>query len=66
MDHWKSERVGYQNGIRDFWIFSQSEGQKLRSVQPLFCPETGFSSDVDHQNSVTSKLLSGQGRMSNQ
>jgi hypothetical protein len=65
MDYRKYERVAYQIGIRYFWIFGQSETQKLRSVQPLFCPEIEFSSDVDHQNSVTSKLLSGQSHMSN-
>jgi hypothetical protein len=36
-----------------------------RSVVLLFCPETEFSSDVDRQNSVTSKLFSGQSSMSN-
>jgi hypothetical protein len=48
MDHWDAERVSYQNGIRDFWDFCQTETQMLRSVQPLFCPETEFSSEVDH------------------
>jgi hypothetical protein len=46
-DHQKDERVTYQNGIHDIWSFSQLEAQKLRSVQPLFCPETEFSSNVD-------------------
>jgi hypothetical protein len=32
---------------------------------PLFCPGAKFSSDVDRQNSVTSKAFSGQSRMSN-
>jgi hypothetical protein len=32
---------------------------------PLFCPKTEFGSDIDHQKSVTSKLLSGHGHMSN-
>jgi hypothetical protein len=55
MDHRKGERVGYQNGIQDFQRFSQSDTQKFSSVQPLFYPETEFSSEVDLQNSVTSK-----------
>jgi hypothetical protein len=38
--------------------------KKVGSVQVLFCPETEFSSEVDLQNSVTSKPLSGQGHMS--
>jgi hypothetical protein len=49
MDRQKSEGVAYHFGIRDFWSFSQSETQKLRSVVPLFCPETEFSSDVDYK-----------------
>jgi hypothetical protein len=53
MDHRKAERVSYHNGIRDFWSFSQSETQKLGSVQPQFCPEIEISSDL--RNSVTSK-----------
>jgi hypothetical protein len=65
MDHQKAERVDYQNGIRDFRSFSQSETQMLRSVQPLFCPEIEFSSDFARQNSITSKPLSGQSSMSN-
>jgi hypothetical protein len=64
MDHQKAERVGYRNGIRSFQSFSQSEAQKLRSILPLFCPETEFSSDVGHENSVTSKPLSEQSRIS--
>jgi hypothetical protein len=40
MDHRKAERVGYHNGIRDFWSFGQSEAQNLGSIQPLFYPET--------------------------
>jgi hypothetical protein len=39
MDHRKYERLIYQNGIQDFQSFSQSETQKLSSIQPLFCPE---------------------------
>jgi hypothetical protein len=39
IDHRKAERVTYQNGIRDFWSFGQSETQKWSSSQPLFCPE---------------------------
>jgi hypothetical protein len=65
VDHQKAERVTYQNGIHDFQSFGQSETQMLRSVQPLFYPETEFSSDVDRQNSVTSKPISGQSCMSN-
>jgi hypothetical protein len=33
MDHRKSERVAYHNGIWDFQSFGQSETQKLGSVQ---------------------------------
>jgi hypothetical protein len=66
MNQWKSERVSYQNGIRDFRSFDQSETQKLRSVQPLFCLKTELSSDVDRHNSVTSRTLSGQSHMSNE
>jgi hypothetical protein len=47
MDRQKAERVGNRNGIQDFQSFGQSETQKLCSVQPLFCPEIGFSSEVD-------------------
>jgi hypothetical protein len=47
MDHQKSERVSYRNGIQSFQIFGQSEIQNLSSVQLLFCPETEFSSEVD-------------------
>jgi hypothetical protein len=65
MDHRKAERVAYLYGIQDFQSCGQSEAQKLCSVQPLFCPEIEFSSEVDLQNSVISKPLSGQGRMSN-
>jgi len=65
MDRRKAERVTYRNGIRDFRSFGQSETQKLSFVQPLFCPETEFSSEVNLQNSVTSKPLSGQSRVSN-
>jgi hypothetical protein len=38
---------------------------EIEDLSPLFCPETEFSSDVDHQNSITSKLFSGQSHMSN-
>jgi hypothetical protein len=51
--------VSYHNGIRDFQSFGKSETQKLSSVQPLFCPETEISSEVDIQNSVTSKPFGG-------
>jgi hypothetical protein len=47
MDHRKSETVFYRNGIPDFGSFGQSETQKLSFVQPLFCPETKFSGEVD-------------------
>jgi hypothetical protein len=59
MDHQKYERVAYRNGIRDFYSFSQSETQKFSSILPLFYPETEFSSEVNLQNSVTSKLFVG-------
>jgi hypothetical protein len=65
IDHRKAERVTYRNGIRDFENFGHSENQKLSSVQPLFYVKPEFSSDVDSQNSVTSKPLSGQKCMSN-
>jgi hypothetical protein len=52
MNHQKSERATYRNGIRDFWSFGQSETQKLICVPPLFCPETEFSSEVDLQNKM--------------
>jgi hypothetical protein len=65
MDHWKAERVNYRNGIRDFRGLGQSKTQKLSSVQLLFCPETEFSSEVSLQNSVTFKLFSRHGRMTN-
>jgi hypothetical protein len=32
---------------------------------PLICPGAEFSSDVDHQNSVSSEPFSGHSRMSN-
>jgi hypothetical protein len=44
MDHRKSERISYRDGIQDVWSFGQSETQKLSSVQPLFYLETRFSS----------------------
>jgi hypothetical protein len=65
MDRRKAERVSYHNGIQRFWSFSQSETQKLSSVQPWFRPETEFSSEVNLQNSVTSKPLSRQSHVSN-
>jgi hypothetical protein len=65
MDHQKSERVSYRNGIRDFQSFVLSKTQKFSSVQPMFYPETKFSSKVNLQNSITPKPLSGQGYMSN-
>jgi hypothetical protein len=65
MDHQKFERVVYWNGIRDFRRFGKSEIGNWRSVLPLFCPGAESSSDVDNQNSITFKSLSGQNRMSN-
>jgi hypothetical protein len=65
MDHWKLGRISYQNSLQDFRSFGPSETQMWRSVWPLFCPETEFSSDVDRQKSVTSKLLLGSGWISN-
>jgi hypothetical protein len=47
MEHRKAERVSYHNGIQDFHSFGQSNTQKLSSVQPLFCPATEISSEVD-------------------
>jgi hypothetical protein len=47
LDHQKAERVTYQFYIWDFRSFSQSETQKLRSILPLSCPESEFSSGVD-------------------
>jgi hypothetical protein len=58
-DHQKSERVSCRNGIPSFRSFGQSEAQKFSIVQPLFCPETEFKSEVDLQNSVTSKPFVG-------
>jgi hypothetical protein len=57
MNHRKDERVVYHNGIQDFWGFGQSESQKFSPIQPLFYPETEFSSEVDNQNSITSRPL---------
>jgi hypothetical protein len=65
MDHQKAERIGYRNGIWSFQSFSQSKAQKLNSDQLPFYPETKFSSDVDRQNSITSKPLSKQSCMGN-
>jgi hypothetical protein len=48
MDHRKVERAAYHNGIRSFQSFGQSETQKFGFVRSLFCPETEFSSEVDH------------------
>jgi hypothetical protein len=39
MDHQKAERVTYQNSIRDFRSFSQTETQKLSSSKLLFGSE---------------------------
>jgi hypothetical protein len=52
-DQRKAERVAYRNNIQDFQSFDQSETQKLSSVQ------LPFSSEVDLQNSVTSKPCVG-------
>jgi hypothetical protein len=59
MDHHKPERVAYHNDIQDFQSFSQSKTQKLSSIQRQFCPKTEISSEVDLQNSVTSKPFGG-------
>jgi hypothetical protein len=59
MDHRKAERVAYHNSSLKFWSFGQSEAQKFSFVQPLFCPETEFSSEVNHQTFVTSKPFVG-------
>jgi hypothetical protein len=59
MYHRKAAKVGYRNGIRDIWSFGQPETQKLSSVQSQFYPETEISSEVDLQNSVSSKPLVG-------
>jgi hypothetical protein len=59
MDHQNSEKVTYQNGIRDFQSFGLSE------TSAAVLSRTEFSSDIDHQNSITSKPLRGQGHMSN-
>jgi hypothetical protein len=65
MDHRKSERVGYRNGIRSFRGFGQSKAQRLNPDQLRFCPQAKNSSDVGCQNSVTPKPLSKWSRMSN-
>jgi hypothetical protein len=59
MDHRKSERVGYCNGIQSFQSFGQSEAQRLNPDQLRFCPETKISSIIGHQNSVTPNLENG-------
>jgi hypothetical protein len=59
MDHWKAEKVGYRNGIRDVRSFGQPETQKMSFVQLQFCLETEISSEVDLQNFVSSKPLVG-------
>jgi hypothetical protein len=65
MDHQKAERVAHWNSIWDIWSFDESEAGNWRSVLPLFYPETEFSSNIDYQNSVTSKPFGGQGHKSN-
>jgi hypothetical protein len=65
MEHWRDKRFGYHNGIRIFWSFGQSKAQKLNSDLLLFCLEMKFSSDIDRQNSVTSKLIIEWSHMSN-
>jgi hypothetical protein len=59
MNHQKSERVSYHDGIWYFRSFGQSETRKLSSVQLLFCPETEISNKVGLRNSVTSKPFGG-------
>jgi hypothetical protein len=65
MDHLKAERVIYQNGIRDFWSFGQSETPKVELESAAVLSRMEFSSDVKTQNSVTPNPLSGQRHMSN-
>jgi hypothetical protein len=65
MHHRKAERVVFRNGIQNFRSFGQSETGNGGSVMPLFCPDAEFSSDVNRQNSVTSKPASGQSHMGN-
>jgi hypothetical protein len=57
-------RAAYHNGVRDFQSFSQSEDQKLSSVQPLLS-RTKLNSEADLQNPITPKPFSGQSHMSN-
>jgi hypothetical protein len=65
MDHRKTDRVGYRNGIQSFQSFSQSEAQRLNPDQLRFCLEAKISSDIGHQNSITAKPLSERSHMSN-
>jgi hypothetical protein len=59
MDHRKAETIAYRNRIHSFQSFGQLEAQKFSFIQPLFHPETEFISEVDVQNSVTSKPFVG-------
>jgi hypothetical protein len=65
MDHRKAETIAYRNRIHSFQSFGQLEAQKFSFIQPLFHPETEFISEVDVQNSVTSKPFVGWGWISN-
>jgi hypothetical protein len=58
-NHRKAGRVACRNGIQSFWSLGQSKAQKFSSVLPLFCLEREFSSEVNLQNSVTSKQFVG-------
>jgi hypothetical protein len=65
IDQQKADRATYQNGIWVFWSFTQFETQKLSCMSAAVLSRTEFSSNIDSQNSVTFKPLSGQSRMSN-
>jgi hypothetical protein len=64
MNHRKSQRVAYRNGIRDFQSFDQSEIQKLSFFSAAILSSTDFSSVINAQNSVSFKLLVGWDCMS--
>jgi hypothetical protein len=49
-------------GPPEFWPIQDG---KLKIHSAAVLSRTEFSSDVDHRNSVTSKLFSGQSHMSN-
>jgi hypothetical protein len=65
MDHQRAERVAYRNGI---WASRVWANLRLKIEDPFCCcsvQKQKFSSDVDQQNSITTKLFSRQSRMSN-